>query len=162
MASNYDVDQQAIVDRLSADRVQQLTDDANAGAIDSTKVVEAIAATEAEFHLYASVYYATPVRTSTNGIPDGVREKLIEATAWRLQQRRPATLEGTGGEGKLWADRRNEVLDWYEAIASSDPKKRLLIGGGVEKTTDVVVRSGTAKVVSDVGRFTPSRMKGFF
>jgi phage gp36-like protein len=162
MASNYDVDQQAIVNRLSADRVQQLTDDANAGTIDATKVVEAIDAAEAEFHLYASVYYTTPVRTSASTIPEGIREKLIEATAWRLTQRRSEALQGTDKEGKLWADRRKEILDWFEAIASSDPKKRLLIAGGVEKTSDVVVRSGTATVVSDAGRFTPSRMKGFF
>jgi phage gp36-like protein len=162
MPSSYSVDQVAIVNRLSNDRVIQLTDDAGAGSIDAAKVTEAIDAAEAEFHLYAGVYYDTPVRKSDNTIPQGIREKLIEATAWRLMNRRPEFLRGEQDEGKLWQKIRDSVETWYEAIAHPDKGKRLLIPGAKDKSTPLVPRAGSAKLTADTPRFTEDRMKGFF
>jgi len=162
MPSSYGVDQDALVARLSTREMIDLTDDASVGAIDAGIVEQKIDEAEAEFHLYAAVYYATPVRTSTGATPEGIREKLIEATAWRLKQRRPELVRNSEDEGKLWADRRKETLDWFEAIASADPKVRLPIAGAVAETTDVVTRAGTAVVRTDRPRFTQQRMRGFF
>jgi phage gp36-like protein len=162
MASNYNIDQAAIIKRLSAKLVKDLTDDLNTGSIDSAIVEESIDATEAEFHLYAGVFHVTPVRTAQGAIPQGVREKILEANAWRLMQRRPGNLKNDTDEGRLWEKRRKEVLDWFEAIASADEKVRLLIPFAVERTQREEPRAGGAAIVSDPSTFTISSMKGIF
>jgi phage gp36-like protein len=162
MAGSYSIDLNAMKSRLSDQRLIQITDDAGSGSIDTAKVDDAITAAEAEFHLYAGVYYTTPVRKSDNTIPQGIREKLLDATAWRLMQRRPEFLRGSEDEGKMWADRRAEVLAWYEAIAASDPKKKLPIAEAVEKAAAAVADGhGLPKVGSDDSLFSRDRRVGF-
>ena len=145
------------------DRVIQTTDDTNSQTIDVTVLDAVIAAAEAEFDLYAGVYYVTPVRTAGDEVPIGVKEKLVDAVAWHLMNRRPEVMRSSADEGEYWTRRRREILGWFEAIASADPKRRLLIPGATEKSEDdVAPRAGSAKVTSDVARFSTARMKRFF
>ena len=148
--SDYSIDATALAGRLKQSELVQLTDDADTGAIDEPTLTAAIDAAEAEFHLYAGVYYAIPVRTSAGAVPPGVKEKLLDAVAWRLKQRVPELLRNGDDEGKLWAERRKELLEWYEAIANLDPKKRLVIPGAVAPDSPATEpRTGGVSVDAD-------------
>jgi phage gp36-like protein len=161
MPSNYGVDQAAMIHRLSNDRLIQLTDDENTGAIVASRVTEAIEAAEAEFHLFAGVYYDAPVRTAAGAIPTGLREQLIELTAWRLQQRRSENLRSSEDEGKLWEGIRKRLDGWLDDISSADMKKRKPIPGAVERLQPDPPRAGSAEVVSDTQVFSLTSMGGF-
>jgi phage gp36-like protein len=133
VASSYNINEAAIVKRLGFQRVVELTNDtAGATTIDSAVLDEAIAAAEAEFHLYAGVYYVVPVRDGSNNIPPGIREKLIELVAWRLMNRRPHMLAGDdNSERKLWSGVRSSIDAWFNAISTADPKSRKPIPGAL-------------------------------
>jgi phage gp36-like protein len=160
MAGSYSITQSDL--RFSNVRLAQLTDD-NGAVIDTTKVDAAIVAAEDEFHLYAGVYYATPVRDSGGAVPAGIRLKLIEAARCFLLGNRPESLRSDEDEGDQWEARRREHITWLKSIADADPKDRLPIPGAVEKSAgDTTARGGTASVVADAVYFAPSTMKGFF
>ncbi len=160
--SAYAITTNLLKTRLSEERLIQLTDDSNTGAIVQTAIDEAITSAEAELHLYAGVYYATPLRKSDGvTVPDGVRELLTDSVCWRLMTRRPEFLRNSEDEGKYWEARRDEILRWLRAIANADASRRLLIPGAVEASA-ATVRAGEASVSSDAPRFSGESMKGFF
>lgn len=150
MAGNYGITQSKL--RFSDERLKQLTDDAGA-TINTTKVDDAILAAEQEFHLYAGVYYATPVRTSAAAIPEGLEQKLIEAARWFLMQNRPEFLRSDDDEGAQWETRRKEWMKYLERISDARAEQRLPVPGAVERSGQTA-RGGTASIVSDEQFFT--------
>ena len=77
---------QADLDVYLSDAVlQQLTDDDNAGSIDTAKVTECIIAAEAEVNSFLAKQYTTPI---TGTIPEPVKEWSVQLTTLRLRQRR--------------------------------------------------------------------------
>lgn len=162
MAGSYSIDVDRIKARLGEERVMQLTDDDNAGAIDITAVDEAIVSAEAEMHLYAGVYYDVPLRKSDGTtVPDGIKDLLTDSTCWRLMTRRPEFLRNGADEGEFWERRRKEILAWLNAIAHASPDRRLLVPGAVERSTAVVSRGGGPKITTDVPRLSTDSLKGF-
>jgi phage gp36-like protein len=160
MAGNYNIAQPDL--RFSEVRLAQLTDE-NGAVINATKVDQAITDAEDEFHGYAGVYYATPVRTSSDEIPSGIRLKLIEAARWFLMGNRPESMRSDDDEGDQWEARRKEHVSWLKSIADADARERLPIPGAVEKSAaDTTARGGTATVVADPVFFGAAAMKASF
>lgn len=148
--------------RFSDDRLKQVTDP-NGVAIATPLVDAAIVAAEEEFHLYAGIFYAVPVRKSDGSTPTGIKQKLINAARWYLMQNRPEFLRGDSDEGKLWEKARKEWTDWLESIAAanSEGKPRLPIPGAVETST-LVARDGEAEVQADAVFFEADTMRSLF
>lgn len=77
---------QSDLDVYSSDEVlKRLTDDANAGAIDTAKVAECIAAAEGEVNSFLASRYTVPI---TGTVPEIVKEWCVQLATLRLHQRR--------------------------------------------------------------------------
>jgi hypothetical protein len=151
--SQYNIDQDDILNQVSADRLTQLTDDAGAGVPDVNKVNAAITASEGEFHLHAGVYYVTPVRDASGNIPEGVREFLVDSTVWRLNVRRPEFNRNDDDEGALWRAWRKDAMAWLNGVSAVKAELRKLIPGAVERTSTDTPRGGDVEVEGDCVRF---------
>lgn len=163
MAGQYSISLDLIKKRLGQDRVIQLTNDANTGTVDQANVDEAILSAEAELHLYAGVYYATPLRLEDGTtVPPGIKELLADSTCWRLMTRRPEFMRNTNDEGDYWESRRKEVVAWLKSIADPDARDRLLIPGAKKPSAAVEPRGGASTVETDDPRFSTKSLKGMF
>jgi phage gp36-like protein len=116
---------QADLDVYLSDAVlEQLTDDLNAGSIDTTKVAECIVAAEAEVNSYLAKQYTTPI---TGTIPEPVKEWSVQLATLRLHQRRLPVPED------VWEMAR-EVRRQLGLVAKGDLS--LDIGDGTAATPD--------------------------
>jgi len=92
---------QSDLDVYSSDAVLvQLTDDAKAGTIDTSKVNECIVAAESEVDSYLSPRYSVPI---TGTVPETVKEWAVQLTTLRLHQRRlpvPVDITELGDEAR--------------------------------------------------------------
>lgn len=161
MASAYDITIDDIRAGLSEERLRDLTDDANTGAIDEATAHVVIGNVEREFHLRVAPYYATPLRTSAGVAPEGIKELLVRCTRWALASRRPEVMNTEHGEGKYWQSERDAVDREYAAMSNPDGSKRRPIAGALPVAAERAVAAGGARMTSDRRRFTVDNMRSW-
>lgn len=79
--------QSDLLDRVSQKQLIQLTDDAEAGTVDATKVNDCIADAEAQIHGYAAKLYSVPFAAP---VPPLIITLDKDIAAYNLWRRRPA------------------------------------------------------------------------
>ena len=158
MASHYELDRDDLREVMEETRIVQLTDDEQDGSQVDARVLAAIEAVEALLHESAGVFYETPLRLDSDPTkyPLAVRERLLQAAAYRLIARKPFILHEEDGEGAHWRRVWKEFLAWLDAIAQG----KVVIPQAVKKGTPASVGGG-ASVVSDTSVFTFESVKGF-
>ncbi len=82
--------QNDLLNQLSEAELVQLTDDAGAGAVDTTKVDAALAAASATIDAYAGARYALPLQTA-----EKVKQLSIDLAIYELEKRRRRLREAT-------------------------------------------------------------------
>lgn len=81
------ITQTDLLDRVSQKQLIQLTDDAEAGTVDATKVNDCIADAESEIHFYAAKKYSVPFTTPVPPLVISLDKDIATYNLWR---RRPA------------------------------------------------------------------------
>lgn len=77
--------QSDLEEQISADELEQLTDDTGDGAVDATVIARAIADADAEIDAYLFDRYAVPLST----VPAVIRKLSVDMAIYHLCSRRP-------------------------------------------------------------------------
>lgn len=126
--------------------VIQLTDDENTGAVNQTRVDEAIAQADAEIDSYCGGKYSVPFAT----VPDIVKKISVDIAIYNLYSRRVEEMPETR------SDRYKNAIRQLEGIA----KGNISIGEATEPTA--AEQGGVEKNKTESDRiFTKDTLSGF-
>ena len=100
-----------ILEQMDSDILVQLTDDADAGAVDADAVTRAIADADAEINGYCGARYATPFVT----VPAIIRKVSVDLAIYNLYARRTSVPED---RQKRYTDAIRFLKDVAKGIAT--------------------------------------------
>jgi hypothetical protein len=167
MSSAYGIVPQDLLRRFDADQLTKITVDQPpyTSGPDWTVVDARISEAEADIHMAASAYYATPIVARDSATTAEAEElqsyiigKVLDLTMYKLLQRRPQILNA--GDRSTYYASIKKANDAWLLIISGDSKNRQTLG--VAKPRDVAIPSGAeAWAESDEPRVTRTNLGGF-
>lgn len=141
--SDYNITAEDLRTRFTTKELAQLTTDPPGATPDDAVIDAAIVAAEAEIHMAAGVYYATPIvpvegasQPQIAALTGGLREKILDFAAYKLLQRRPSILN-SGERSVYWSQLRKSIDTWLERLQSSDQSRRIALPAAALRSTTV-------------------------
>jgi len=150
MASAYGITAQDLLQRLELEQLKKITLDAPpySGDPDWTVVDAKIAEAEADVHVAASSYYATPIAPRDDATTVEADElkafivgKVLDITMYKLLQRRPSLLNA-GDRSTYYSGVKKAIDKWLEQIAGDAAAERKTIGVARERTVQITSSAG--------------------
>ncbi|HSY51149.1 MAG TPA: hypothetical protein VLC46_20250 [Thermoanaerobaculia bacterium] len=166
MSSAYGITPQDLQQRLELAQLLKITLDAPPYTEpDWSLVDEKISEAEADFHMAASSYYATPITARDDATSAEATElitfvigKILDLAMYKLLQRRPNLLNA--GDKAIYYSGVKKSLDAWLALIRGDDKTRQTLGVARERTTQISSSAG-AFSESEPQRVTRRGMGGF-
>ena len=167
MSSAYNIAPQDLLQRFESEQLTKITVDQPpyTSGPDWTVVDAKIAEAEADIHMAASAFYATPIvprdgATTTEGeeLKSFIIGKVLDLTMYKLLQRRPHILNA--GDRATYYSSIKKTLDTWLQLLAGDSKTRQTLG--VAKPRDVAISpNAEAWAESDEPRVTRWNLRGF-
>lgn len=164
--SDYGITANDLRERLTSKELAELTTGSGSGSPDDAVIDAKVSSAEAEIHLAAGVYYATPIVATEDAtsaeaaaLLGGLREKVLDFAAYKLLQLRPQILNN-GERSAYWSQLKKSIDAWIDAISTSNKNTRRALPAALERSV-VVTLSGGADAQSDENVMNRCSLKGF-
>lgn len=136
--------QSDILDQLDEDSLIQLTDDEDAGTVDTDKVTRAIADADSTIDSYCQDRYSIPL----SPVPDKIRQISVDIAIYNLFSRRGDTAPD------IRIERHKEAIKFLEQVNAGKIKLGAATPAPVNTGNSVNIESNTRV-------FTRDNMRGF-